>query len=75
VRWEDLAPLNPRLIYASMTAYGERGDEAARTGFDATALWARTGLMDLAKPSPIRRPRARAGHGDHPTGVSLSRPS
>jgi crotonobetainyl-CoA:carnitine CoA-transferase CaiB-like acyl-CoA transferase len=52
VRWEDLAPLNPRLIYASMTAYGERGDEAARTGFDATALWARTGLMDLAKPSP-----------------------
>jgi formyl-CoA transferase len=39
--WEDLAPLSPRLIYGSLTAYGETGDEAGRTGFDSTALWAR----------------------------------
>ena len=72
IRWEDLAPLNPRLIYASITAYGERGDEAPRTGFDSTALWARTGLMDLAKPSPDSPPaRSLPGMGDHPTGVSL----
>jgi crotonobetainyl-CoA:carnitine CoA-transferase CaiB-like acyl-CoA transferase len=72
VRWEDLAPLNPRLIYASVTAYGERGDEAARTGFDATALWARTGLMDLVRPSPDAPPsRSLPGMGDHPTGVTL----
>src|SRR5262244_2429362 len=36
IRWEDLQPLNPRLIYGSVTAYGEGGDEAARTGFDST---------------------------------------
>jgi len=72
IRWEDLAPLNPRLVYASMTAYGERGDEAPRTGFDATALWARTGLMDLVRPSPDSPPaRSLPGMGDHPTGVSL----
>jgi crotonobetainyl-CoA:carnitine CoA-transferase CaiB-like acyl-CoA transferase len=72
IRWADLAPLNPRLVYASMTAYGERGDEAPRSGFDATALWARTGLMDLAKPSPDSPPaRSLPGMGDHPTGVSL----
>ena len=34
IRWEDLAPLNRRLVYASITAYGERGEEAPRTGFD-----------------------------------------
>ncbi len=43
IRWEDLAPLNPRLVYASVTAYGDRGEEASHEGFDATALWARTG--------------------------------
>src|SRR5438046_3159509 len=72
IRWEDLSPLNPRLVYASITAYGERGDEAPLTGFDATALWARTGLMDLVKPSPDSAPaRSLPGMGDHPTGVSL----
>src|SRR2546422_5057030 len=72
IRWADLAPLNARLVYASMTAYGEHGDEAPRTGFDATALWARTGLMDLVKPSPDSAPaRSLPGMGDHPTGVSL----
>jgi formyl-CoA transferase len=71
-RWEDLAPRNRRLIYASITAYGEHGAEASRTGYDATALWARTGLMDLVKPSPDSPPaRALPGMGDHPTGVSL----
>ncbi|HXJ84069.1 MAG TPA: CoA transferase [Candidatus Methylomirabilis sp.] len=71
-RWEDLAPLNPRLIYASITAYGERGDEAPLTGYDATALWARAGLMDLVKPAPDSPPaRSLPGMGDHPTGVAL----
>jgi crotonobetainyl-CoA:carnitine CoA-transferase CaiB-like acyl-CoA transferase len=72
IRWEDLAPLSARLIYASVTAYGERGEEASRGGFDATALWARTGLMDLVRPSPDSPPsRSLPGMGDHPTGVSL----
>jgi crotonobetainyl-CoA:carnitine CoA-transferase CaiB-like acyl-CoA transferase len=71
-RWEDLSPLNPRLIYASITAYGERGDEASLSGYDATALWARAGLMDLVKPAPDSAPaRALPGMGDHPTGVAL----
>ena len=72
VRWEDLSPLNPRLIYGSITAYGEAGAEASRPGFDSTALWARTGLMDLVRPSPEAPPsRSLPGMGDHPTGMSL----
>jgi crotonobetainyl-CoA:carnitine CoA-transferase CaiB-like acyl-CoA transferase len=72
VRYEDLAPLNPRLIYGSITAYGETGPEAAKPGFDSTALWARTGLMDLVRPSPDAPPaRSLPGMGDHPTGMSL----
>src|SRR5205085_6939946 len=30
--YKDLSPLNPRLIYASFTAYGEHGPEAEKTG-------------------------------------------
>jgi formyl-CoA transferase len=72
VRWEDLSPLNPRLIYGSITAYGETGEEASRPGFDSTALWARTGLMDLVRPSPDAPPaRSLPGMGDHPTGTAL----
>ena len=72
VRYEDLAPLNPRLVYASISAYGEAGEEAGKPGFDSIALWARTGLMDLVRPSPDAAPsRSLPGMGDHPTGMSL----
>src|SRR5262245_46928819 len=29
IGWEDLSQLNPRLIYGSVTAYGETGEEAS----------------------------------------------
>src|SRR5256885_6643193 len=51
----DLLAINPRLVYGSITAYGEAGEEAHRTGFDATAYWARTGLMDMVRRSGERR--------------------
>ena len=72
VRYEDLEPLNPRLVYASITAYGETGPEASKPGFDSIALWARTGLMDLVRSSANVPPaRSLPGMGDHPTGMSL----
>ena len=72
IRYEDLEPLNARLIYASVTAYGETGEEASKPGFDSIALWARTGLMDLVRPSADSPPaRSLPGMGDHPTGMSL----
>jgi crotonobetainyl-CoA:carnitine CoA-transferase CaiB-like acyl-CoA transferase len=70
--YEDMKPLNDRLIYASLTAYGETGPEASKTGFDSTALWARSGLMHLVRTSPDAAPaRSVPGMGDHPTGTAL----
>ena len=69
---DRLAALNPRLIYASFTGYGETGAEAAKPGFDVTAYWARSGLMDMVRSDASTPPaRALAGMGDHPSGVSL----
>lgn len=65
-------PLSPRLIYASFTAYGEVGDEAAKTGFDSTAYWARTGLMDMVRATEQTEPaRSVPGMGDHPSATGL----
>jgi hypothetical protein len=63
IRHEDLAPLNARLIYASVTAYGESGEEAAspastaRRCGRARASWISSGRR------PRRRPRGRCGDG------------
>jgi formyl-CoA transferase len=72
IRYADFAEKYPRLIYASLTAYGEVGEEAGKTGFDATAYWARSGLMDEVRPDH-RSPPARsvAGMGDRPTAMAL----
>lgn len=68
----DLTPLNPRLIYASFTAYGEAGDEAAKTGFDSTAYWARTGLMDMVRSDSDTVPsRSMPGMGDFPSATGV----
>ena len=72
IGYESIKGLNEKIMYASISAYGEHGPEADRPGFDSTALWARTGLMDLVKPSPDSPPaRSLPGMGDHPTAVSL----
>ncbi len=68
----DLLAINPRLVYGSITAYGEAGAEAHRTGFDATAYWARTGLMDMVRDGTKTEPvRSMPGMGDHPTATGL----
>jgi crotonobetainyl-CoA:carnitine CoA-transferase CaiB-like acyl-CoA transferase len=67
-----LRGLNPRLVYASMTAYGEAGPEAAKSGFDVTAYWARSGLMDLVRNDEVVPPaKSVAGMGDHPSATTL----
>jgi crotonobetainyl-CoA:carnitine CoA-transferase CaiB-like acyl-CoA transferase len=71
VTWEDLAPLNPRLVYAYVTGYGENGPGAGQPGYDATAFWARSGLManmHYADADPVQSP---PGFGDHPTSMAL----
>ena len=69
--YEEIGPLNEKMIYASLTAYGETGPEAERKGFDAVAYWSRSGLADEVR-APGAPPGATVpGMGDHPTAVAL----
>jgi crotonobetainyl-CoA:carnitine CoA-transferase CaiB-like acyl-CoA transferase len=71
ITYDDLAPLNERLVYASFTGYGETGPEADKPGFDATAWWARTGLMHLVRAGEEATPaRSLPGMGDHPSAMA-----
>src|SRR3982075_1759856 len=72
VTYAELAPLNERLIYASFTGYGEKGEEANKPGFDSNAYWARSGLMDLVRADANTTPaRSIAGMGDHPCAMAF----
>ena len=69
--YEDLAVINPAMIYASLTAYGENGPERDREGFDLVAYWSRSGLMDLVRAPGASPAPALPGMGDHPTAITL----
>ena len=72
LRYEDLAPLNDRLIYASFTGYGEVGEEASKPGFRHHRMVGRSGLMDGVRTEATAPPaRSLTGMGDHPSGISL----
>jgi len=70
--YRDIAPINPRLVYASFTGYGESGPERERPGFDSVVWWARSGLMDTVRSSHAHPPaRSLPGMGDHPSGMGF----
>ena len=69
--YAELAPLNERLIYGYATGYGERGDEIEKPGYDATAWWARTGLMDAVREADSDPASSVPGMGDHPSAMTL----
>ncbi|WP_038386237.1 CaiB/BaiF CoA transferase family protein [Bradyrhizobium elkanii] len=72
ITYDHLAHLNDRLIYASFTGYGEKGEEANKPGFDSNAYWAHSGLMDLVRADEETTPaRSVAGMGDHPCAMAF----
>src|SRR6201991_5332305 len=69
--YEDVAPWNPRLVYADVTGYGDNGPDAQLPGFDITAYWARSGLLSLTRDAGAPPTLPVSGSGDHATAVSL----
>ena len=69
---EDILKENKKLIYASLSPYGEKGHEKDKTGYDATAWWARSGLMHAVRSNSNSEPNSSVpGMGDHPTASAL----
>lgn len=71
LEYSDISPLNPHIIYADITGYGQAGPEANLPGFDLTAYWARSGLMQFTREASSPPAIPVPGIGDHATAVSL----
>jgi formyl-CoA transferase len=71
LRWEDVRPLNPRLIYSSLTGYGETGPEIATPGFDVTAFFSRSGILDACRREGQPPGVVLPAQGDRPTAMTI----
>ncbi len=71
LEYDDLAPLNPGLIYADITGFGDKGPDADLPGFDITSYWARSGLLSMTRDAGAPPTWPVAGSGDNATAVGL----
>jgi crotonobetainyl-CoA:carnitine CoA-transferase CaiB-like acyl-CoA transferase len=69
--FEDFRIINPRLIYAYGSGYGERGLEADKPGYDMVCYWSRSGIEAQMFPLQGWLGPIPYGSGDHPSGLSL----
>src|SRR5438552_5196906 len=71
LEYDDVALWNPRLIYADVTGFGEKGPDAGLPGFDITSYWARSGLLSMTRDAGAPPTWPVAGSGDNATAVGL----
>jgi crotonobetainyl-CoA:carnitine CoA-transferase CaiB-like acyl-CoA transferase len=64
--WQDLAPLNARLIYCSISAFGQTGPRAHESGYDAM-IQGMGGLMSVTGV-----PDGEPGAGPQKVGVAVA---
>lgn len=65
MNYESLSSINPNLIYAELTGYGEAGPDKDQPGFDRSAYFARSGIQDLLREPETSPPGMRPAFGDH----------
>jgi crotonobetainyl-CoA:carnitine CoA-transferase CaiB-like acyl-CoA transferase len=71
LEYSDVVRWNPRLIYADVTGFGDKGPDADLPGFDVTSYWARSGLLSMTRDAGAPPTWPVAGSGDNATAVGL----
>src|SRR5499427_5391918 len=71
LEYEDVVQWNPRLLYADVTGFGEKGPDADLPGFDITSYWARSGLLSMTRDAGAPPTWPVGGSGDNATAMGL----
>ncbi len=71
---EHIRAANPNIIYVRGSAYGDKGPEREKGGFDSTAYWARGGSSLLVTPKELDGPLLQPGpaYGDTIGGMNIA---
>jgi crotonobetainyl-CoA:carnitine CoA-transferase CaiB-like acyl-CoA transferase len=71
---EHIRAHNPNIIYARGSAFGDKGPEREKGGFDSTAFWARGGSARLVAPPELGGPLLQPGpaYGDTIGGMNIA---
>ena len=70
--YEKLHERFPKLVYGTLTGYGDKGPDKDLPGYDFTAFWARGGIMDSLRQKGERPINLIPGMGDHIAGLMLA---
>jgi crotonobetainyl-CoA:carnitine CoA-transferase CaiB-like acyl-CoA transferase len=69
----DVRADNPAVVYVRGTAFGARGPDAGRGGYDTGAFWARSGMQAVFTPADSAWPRpTRPAFGDLAGALGLA---
>ena len=70
--YEALHEKFPKLVYGTLTGYGDRGPDRDLPGYDFTAYWARGGFLDSLRQAGEWPINLVPGMGDHQAGLFLA---
>jgi formyl-CoA transferase len=71
LEYEAIRDINPRIIYALATGFGEKGEERHNPGYDLVAYWSRSAIETQIFPYDGWLRPFPYGAGDHPSGMAL----
>jgi crotonobetainyl-CoA:carnitine CoA-transferase CaiB-like acyl-CoA transferase len=71
---EHIRAVNPNIIYARGSAYGDKGPERDTGGFDGTAFWNRSGIAAAMSPEELSGPLSQGipAFGDSIGGMNIA---
>ena len=71
---EHIRAVNPSIIYARGSGYGDKGEDRDRGGYDATAFWIHSGIAHALTPAHFDVPLTMGigGMGDSMAGMYLA---
>ena len=71
LNYEELHKRFPKMVFASLTGFGENGPDKDLPGYDFTAFWARGGVLGSLRDKNSRPFTLAPGFGDSVAGMAL----